>query len=44
METKERKQEKFAENKEVRRLSKIGEWLESGQSIGGTYDLKAILK
>jgi len=44
METKERKQEKSTDNKEVKKLSKIGEWLESGQSIGGTYDLKAILK
>jgi hypothetical protein len=29
---------------EVKRLSKVGEWLMSGQSIGGTYDMKAILK
>ena len=44
METKERKQEKISENKEVRKLSKIGEWLESGQSIIESYDLRAILK
>jgi hypothetical protein len=29
---------------EVKRLSKVGEWLKSGQSIGGVYDMRAILK
>ena len=41
METKIKKQTKVSENK---KLSKIGEWLESGKSIGGTYNLRAILK
>jgi len=42
METKIKKQTKVSENK---KLSKVGEWLESGQTIGCTYyDLKAILR
>jgi len=44
MQTAEKNQTKPSENKEVRKLSKIGEWLESGQSIIESYDLKAILK
>jgi hypothetical protein len=35
---------KISENKEIKKLSKVGEWLRSGQSIGGVYDIKAILK
>jgi len=35
---------KISKNKDVKKLSKVGEWLRSGQSIGGTYDIRAILK
>ena len=35
---------KLSKNKKVKKLSKVGEWLRSGQSIGGTYDIRAILK
>ena len=43
METKTKKQVKSAKNQKVTKLSKIGKWLESGKSIGGTYDIKAIM-
>jgi hypothetical protein len=48
MTTLTKKQEKTkkttSEKQEVKRLSKVGEWLMSGRSIGGTYDIRAILK
>jgi len=44
MESKTKKQTKISGNKEVTKLSKIGEWFKSGQSIGCVYDMKAILR
>jgi len=44
METKEKKKERQAENKEVTRLSKVGEWLRSGQSALTIVDMRAVLK
>lgn len=35
---------KSVEKQEVKKLSKVGEWIKSGQSIGGTYDIRAILR
>lgn len=35
---------KVSENKNIKKLSKVGVWLNSGQSIGGTYDIRAILR
>lgn len=48
METAVKKQVKTnkrsTKNQKVKKLSKVGEWLRSGKSIGGTYDIRAILK
>jgi hypothetical protein len=32
-----------SETQQVKKLSKVGEWLRSGKSIGGVYDIKAIM-
>jgi hypothetical protein len=42
--TKKQKTTTISTKPKVKRLSKVGEWLKSGQSIGGVYDMKAILK
>ena len=44
----EKKQEKdnkkSVEKQEVKRLSKVGEWLRSGQSFGTVVDMRAVLR
>ncbi len=41
---KEKENEKTVEKQEVKRLSKVGEWLRSGQSFGTIVDMRAILR
>ena len=36
--------QKLAEKQEVRKLSKVGEWLRSGQSFLTIVDMRAVLK
>ena len=36
--------QKPTEKQEVKKLSKVGEWLRSGQSIGTIVDMRAVLK
>ena len=44
METKEKKQIKTANNQKGKKLSRIGEWLESGKSALTIVDMRAALK
>jgi hypothetical protein len=48
METKEKKQVKMTnkvlDSKEIKKLSKVGEWLRSGKSIGHIVDMRAVLQ
>ena len=36
--------QKSLEKQEVKRLSKVGEWLRSGQSLGTVVDMRAVLR
>ena len=36
--------QKPIEKQEVKKLSKVGEWLRSGQSIGTIVDMRAVLR
>ena len=44
--TKKEKKEnqKSVERQEIKKLSKVGEWLRSGQSFGTIVDMRAVLK
>ena len=44
--TKKQKKEslKLTKNQEVKKLSKVGEWLRSGQSFGTIIDMRAVLR
>jgi hypothetical protein len=44
MATQEKKQVKTTKKQEEKKLSKMGEWLESGQSALKIVDMKAVLK
>lgn len=44
METKTKKQEKNSKNQEIKKLSKVGEWLKSGQSALTIVDMRYVLK
>jgi len=48
METITKKQKKNnqkpAEKQKVKKLSKVGEWLRSGESIGTIVDMRAVLR
>jgi hypothetical protein len=37
-------QKQTLETGKVKKLSKVGEWLMNGRSIGGTYEMRAILR
>jgi hypothetical protein len=36
--------QKTTKKQEVKKLSKVGEWLRSGQSMGKIVDMRAVLK
>lgn len=44
METKKKKISKKEEVEEPKKLSKAGEWMRSGRSLGYIVDMKAVLK